>query len=131
MNCRRHRTRVFWGLKLTLLAGGVCVLLAGCPSPETDQVEWAIGPNRELAALIDAPAVDLPEHGALSLANTDWTGSQDCAFYGDSGLSFRYIGWTPQSGSMHFDELGLPSGFAATPYTLKRAVFTDTSFDEA
>ena len=106
-------------------------VIAGCPSSEIDEVARVIGPSRELAALIDAPVVDLPEHGALSLANTDWIGSQDCTFYGDSGLSFRYIGWTPQSGSMRFDDLGFPSGFAGTPYTLKRAAFTDTSFDAA
>ena len=116
------------------LVGVVCLLLAGCPVAGLDAPDQAtrlVGLNPEMAALIDAPPVEWPEYGAMSLANTHWTGSEDCTFYGASGLSWRYVGWTPESGSMSFDELGFPSGVSPTAYTFKRAAFTDTSFDVA
>ena len=72
-----------------------------------------------------------PTEGASALANTDWSGTQDCMITGDINMLISGPGTNPLSDSLYFDERGLPSGTYGTGYQFKRATFTGDSFDLA
>jgi hypothetical protein len=85
----------------------------------------------DLTALLNAPPVDAPTVGAAALANTSWSGTQDCVITGDYHMLLSGPGTNPLSDSLYFDERGIPSSTSGYGYQFKRATFTASSFDVA
>ena len=125
--------------------------IAGCPpqadqffqgAPDSDQagrdsppaapdptIFHALSP--ELTALLNAPPIDAPTAGASALANTRWSGTQDCVLTGDINMLISGPGTNPMSDTLYFDGRGVPSELTGLPYQFKRATFAEDSFDVA